>query len=94
MLDFSKVEAGRLGLEHAPFPPATAVRAVTDLMRARGQKLAGKPLKIIALTANVSTHVRDACLAADMDDFLAKPVRFELFAHVLQRNLPFTVGTG
>jgi CheY-like chemotaxis protein len=51
-------------------------------------KLAGKPLMIIALTANASTHVREACLAAGMDDFLSKPVRFELLAGVLQKHLP------
>lgn len=52
------------------------------------QRLGAQPLRIIALTANANTHVRDACLAAGMNDFLSKPLRFELLADVLKRNLP------
>jgi signal transduction histidine kinase/DNA-binding response OmpR family regulator len=42
-------------------------------------------LPIIALTANVLGENRDACLAAGMDDFLAKPVSMSRLAEVLSR---------
>jgi CheY-like chemotaxis protein len=53
---------------------------------------AGRSLKIVALTANASTHVRSACFAAGMDDFLSKPIRFELLATTLSKWLaPSTI---
>ena len=50
-------------------------------------QLAGRPLLIIALTANASTSDRTACLAAGMDEFLTKPVRRELLATTLEKRL-------
>jgi hypothetical protein len=56
--------------------------------RIRRKLEGGRPLKIIALTANTGRNIRDACIAAGMDDFLTKPVRLEFLVDVLKRNLP------
>ena len=50
--------------------------------------LAGRPLPIIALTANARPEDREACLAAGMDDFLTKPLRQEDLHLCLKRWLP------
>jgi signal transduction histidine kinase/CheY-like chemotaxis protein len=56
--------------------------------RIRRKLEGGRPLKIIALTANTGRNIRNACLSAGMDDFLTKPVRLEFLVDVLERNLP------
>ena len=50
--------------------------------------LAGRPLPIIALTANAQPEDRAACLAAGMDEFLTKPLRQEELRRCLERWLP------
>ncbi|MCC9076684.1 response regulator [Litorilinea aerophila] len=50
-----------------------------------------KPIPIVAMTANAMESDRQACLAAGMDDFLAKPVRLEDLKALLERWLAQSV---
>ncbi len=53
-----------------------ATRRIRDLPGGGG-------LRIVAMTANAMEGDRESCLAAGMDDYLAKPVKLEELERVL-----------
>jgi PAS domain S-box-containing protein len=59
-----------------------ATRAIREAESGSGERVT-----IVALTANALEHDRQACLAAGMDDYLAKPVQLEPLRAVLERWL-------
>ena len=59
-----------------------ASRAIRDLESGTGHRV-----PIVAVTAHVLGGDREECLAAGMDDYLAKPISFEKLEEKLDRWL-------
>ena len=63
-------------------------------IREEGARRGLPPTPIVALTASALKGEAERCLAAGMDDYLAKPVGIATLGACLQRWLPHTAGTG
>jgi len=66
-------------------PEMNGYEAASEIRRRNGTN---QRAAIIAMTANASVACRDMCLAAGMDDFIAKPVRLEDLRTALARAVP------
>jgi len=60
--------------------------AATRAIRQLGQER-GRNIPVIGMTAHAMPGDRERCLAAGMDDYVAKPIRPELFYAVVERYL-------
>jgi two-component system sensor histidine kinase/response regulator len=65
--------------------------AATERIRADELARAGRRLPIVAMTAHAMAGDRDKCLAAGMDDYVAKPLRTDEVDAMLARWLPVAV---
>ena len=66
-------------------PDMDGFQATAEIRRRGTVGRAGGPVPIVALTANAMKGDRDACLAAGMDDYLAKPFSAETLRLVLEQ---------
>jgi signal transduction histidine kinase/PleD family two-component response regulator len=77
-------------LMDAQMPELDGMEATRQI---RAAQVSGNPqyprlLRIVAMTANAMAGDREACIAAGMDDYLAKPVKPDALRDILKRYLP------
>lgn len=85
VLDLLATESVDLVLMDCQMPVLDGFEATAVL---RKRETAGQRLPVIALTANAMKGDRERCVAAGMDDYLAKPYSGEALFAVLARWLP------
>jgi CheY-like chemotaxis protein len=68
-------------------------REATAAIRLREGKLGGR-LPILAVTASAMEGDREACLAAGMDGYVSKPIRYDSFVEEVERVMAVSVPVG
>jgi signal transduction histidine kinase/CheY-like chemotaxis protein/HPt (histidine-containing phosphotransfer) domain-containing protein len=66
-------------------PRLDGIAATQAIRREEQERRDGSHVPIVAMTANAMRGDREACLAAGMDDYLAKPVTFDALGAMIER---------
>jgi CheY-like chemotaxis protein/HPt (histidine-containing phosphotransfer) domain-containing protein len=69
-------------------PEMDGFQATAEIRRREGQAGVGRPIPIIALTANAMQGDRERCLEAGMSDYMSKPFGLERLREVLDQWMP------
>ena len=81
-----------LVLMDCQMPEMDGYEATREIRRRESQS--GSHTTIVAMTAHALPGDREKCFEAGMNDFVAKPIRKELIAEVIERHLPSAVPSG
>lgn len=84
-LDLTARESFDLILMDCQMPVLDGYQTTMRLRDREGRS--GRHIPIVAMTANANAEDRDRCIAAGMDDYVAKPVRVQDLARVVNRWL-------
>jgi len=80
-------EAFDLVLMDVQMPEMDGLQATIALREREGRRGDGVHLPVVALTAHALKVDQERCLAAGMDDYLSKPIRFQELEAVLEKHV-------
>ena len=97
---FGEKQTGRpfdlllMDIEMPEMDGPAASRVIRDLLAASVRPPCSPRVPIVALTSHDPAEERERCLAAGMDDYLAKPVEHRELLQVMDRLRAGRVGAG
>ena len=93
VIDIHARESFDLILMDVNMPQMSGLDATREIRYKEKQMLGTKPIPIIAMTASAMKGDREMCLAAGMNNYVSKPIDFNVLLTVIQKTVPADAGT-